>query len=159
MSYFVQNFTAIFLSLYGRSYLSVFSRLQCSIYCKSKCNGQIYSTFNRYVHGQLEVLIITYLYWLVYISMIALQWRHKGCDSVSNHQPHDCLLNGLFKRRSKKTSKPRVTGLCVGNSPVPGEFPAQMASNAENVSISWRHHVSPPVLTHWPMEPSHYRCQ
>ena len=36
--------------------------------------------------------------------------------------------------------KLRVTGLCVGNSPVPGEFPAQMASNAENVSIWWRHH-------------------
>ena len=35
----------------------------------------------------------------------------------------------------------RVTGLCVGNSPVTGEFPAQMASNAENVSIWWRHYV------------------
>ena len=39
-----------------------------------------------------------------------------------------------------KTSKLRVTGLCVGNSPVTEEFPAQMASNAENVSIWWRHH-------------------
>ena len=28
-------------------------------------------------------------------------------------------------RRSKKISKLRVTGLCVGNSPVTGEFPAQ----------------------------------
>ena len=27
-----------------------------------------------------------------------------------------------------------------GNSPGTGEFPAQMASNAENVSIWWRHH-------------------
>ena len=45
------------------------------------------------------------------------------------------------RRRSKKTSKPRVTGLCAWNSPVTGEFPAQMASNAENVSIWWRHHV------------------
>ena len=42
-------------------------------------------------------------------------------------------------RRSKKTSKPRVTGLCEGNSPVTGEFPAQRASNTENVSIWWRH--------------------
>ena len=42
--------------------------------------------------------------------------------------------------RSKKTSKLRVTGLCAGNSPVTGEFPAQRASNAENVSIWWRHH-------------------
>ena len=42
---------------------------------------------------------------------------------------------------SKKTSKRRVTSLCAGNSPVTDEFPAQMASNAENVSIWWRHHV------------------
>ena len=35
----------------------------------------------------------------------------------------------------------RVTGLC-GNSPGNGEFPAQMASNAENASIWWRHHAS-----------------
>ena len=39
-------------------------------------------------------------------------------------------------------SKLRVTGLCAGNSPGTGEFPAQMASNAENVSIWWRHDVS-----------------
>ena len=37
--------------------------------------------------------------------------------------------------------KIRVTGLCVGNSPETGEFPAQMTSNAENVSIWSRHHV------------------
>ena len=40
----------------------------------------------------------------------------------------------------KKTSKLRVTGFCVGNSSVASEFPAQMASNAEIVSIWWRHH-------------------
>ena len=61
---------------------------------------------------------------------------------VSNHQPNDCLLNRLFRGRSMKTSKFRVTGLCEGNSPGTGEFPAQMASNAENVSIWWRHHGS-----------------
>ena len=71
---------------------------------------------------------------------VALWWRHNGRDSVSNHQPHDCLLNRLFRRRSKKTSKLRVTGLCVGNSPGTGEFSAQRASNAENASIWWRHH-------------------
>ena len=31
----------------------------------------------------------------------------------------------------RKTLKLRVTGLCAGNSPGTGEFPAQMASNAE----------------------------
>ena len=69
-----------------------------------------------------------------------LRWRHNGHNSVSNHQPHHCLLNRLFRRRSKKTPKLRVTGLCVGNSPGTGEFPAQMASYAESVSIWWRHH-------------------
>ena len=69
-----------------------------------------------------------------------LQWRHNEHDGVSNHQPHDCLLNRLFRRRWKKISKLRVTGLCAGNSPVNSEFPAQRASNAENVSIWWRHH-------------------
>ena len=52
-------------------------------------------------------------------------------DGVSNHQPRDYLLNRLFRRRSKKTSKLRVTGLCAENSPVTGEFPAQRAINAE----------------------------
>ena len=62
--------------------------------------------------------------------------------SVSNHQPQDCLLNRWFRRRLKKTSKLRVTGLCTGT----GEFPAQMSSNAENVSIWWRHHVAGNIL-------------
>ena len=70
----------------------------------------------------------------------ALRWRHNGHESVSNHQPYHCLLNLLFGCTSKKTWKLRVTGLCVGNSPGTGEFAAQMASNAENVSIWWRHH-------------------
>ena len=59
------------------------------------------------------------------------QWRHSVRGGVSNHQPYDCLLNGLFRCRSKKISKLRVTGLYVGNSPVTGGVPAQMASNAE----------------------------
>ena len=46
--------------------------------------------------------------------MKSLQWRHNDRDSVSNHQPHDCLLNRLFSRRSMKTSKLRVTDLCAG---------------------------------------------
>ena len=70
----------------------------------------------------------------------ALQWRHNEPDSVSNHQRFGCLLKRLFRRRSEKTSKLRVTGFCEGNSPVTGEFPTQRPSNVENVSIWWRHH-------------------
>ena len=77
-----------------------------------------------------------YIYLSIFIYVVSpLQWRHNGRDGVSHHQPHQCLLNRLFGHRSKKTPKLRVTGLFVGNSPGTGEFPAQMASNAENVSI------------------------
>ena len=79
---------------------------------------------------------------LIWCGYMSLQWRHIGHGSVSNRQPHDCLLNRLFRRRSKKTLKLHVTGLCAGNSTGTGEFPPQRASNAENVSIWWRHYVS-----------------
>ena len=96
----------------------------------SKC-GAMLSTRAKY---QCVSLLPTKAWYLT------LRWYHNGPDGVSNHQPHHCLLNRLFRRRSKKTSKLRVNGLCVGNSPVTGEFPAQRAINAENGSISWRHH-------------------
>ena len=76
------------------------------------------------------------------------RWRLKS-------QTHQCLPNRLFGRRSKKTSKLRVTGLCVRNSPRTGEFPAQMASNAGNVSIWWRHHVMPQYLRNQQCSHSH----
>ena len=62
--------------------------------------------------------------WIVLMSVhVSLQWRHNERDSVSNHRRLDCLLNRLFRRKIKKTSKRRVTGLCEGNPPVTGEFP------------------------------------
>ena len=103
----------------------------------------------------------------VELAVILLMWRHCNCrwigvthqtcskthrtqaitmtscnerDGVSNHLLHDCLLNRLFKAQIKETPKLRVNGLCEGNSLVTGEFPAQRASNAENVSIWWRHY-------------------
>ena len=92
------------------------------------CSGRIILIYQRRVHKT------------------TLRWHHNGRDGVSNHQPHDCLLCLLFRRRSKKTSKLGVTGLCAGNSPATGEFPAQMASNAENASIWWRHHENDTYL-------------
>ena len=89
---------------------------------------------------------------------ISLQWRHNEHNGVSNHQPHDCLLKRLFRRRSKKTSKLRVTGLCEGIPPVTGEFPAQRASNAEILSIWWRHHVSECIRIEYILFMMHTRC-
>ena len=76
--------------------------------------------------------------------------RHRAHYDVNVMFSYICEFNSnyrksthtkyLFRHRSKKTSKLCVSGLCAGNSPVSGEFPAQMASNAENISIWWRRH-------------------
>ena len=94
--------------------------------------GKIIVKQDYWISSSNKFILLTFDY--------TLRWRHNDGDSVSNHQPHDCLLKCLFGCTSKKTSKLRVTGLCAGNSPWIGGFPAQMASNAENVSIWWRHH-------------------
>ena len=52
--------------------------------------------------------------------VLSLRWRHNERDGISNHHPHDCFLNRIFRRRSKKTYKFRATGLCGGNSPHKG---------------------------------------
>ena len=54
-------------------------------------------------------------------------------DGVSHRRRLHCLLSCWLRRRSKKASKLRNSGLCLGNSPVTGKFPAQKASNAENI--------------------------
>ena len=63
----------------------------------------------------------------------SLQWHHNECDGVLNHLPTQPFIQTQVKENIKA---PRHWPLC-GNSPVTGEFPAQMASNAENVSIWW----------------------
>ena len=68
---------------------------------------------NTLTHWSYVFLALTHR--LVQIIPIkTLQWGHNGRDSISNHQSHDCLLNRLFRRRSKKTQKLRVVGLCFG---------------------------------------------
>ena len=52
--------------------------------------------------------------WEVSHFRVPLQWRYNRCNGVSNHRCLGFLLNRLFRRRSKKTSKLRVTGLCGG---------------------------------------------
>ena len=75
-------------------------------------------------------------------------YHNNESSGVLNHRRLHCLLNSWFRRRSKKTSKLRVTNFCAGNSPVTCEFPAQKAINARNVSIWWRHH-DPSLLLRW----------
>ena len=79
--------------------------------------------FPRCIVSNLRVAPFIHVIMGAFVLIISLQWRHNDHDSVSNHQPHGCLLKRLFRRRSKKTSKLRVTGLCVGNSPGPVNSP------------------------------------
>ena len=53
----------------------------------------------------------------------ALHWRHNESDNVSNHQRLDCLLNRLFRHRSKKISKLHVPGLCEWKPQMTGGSP------------------------------------
>ena len=61
-----------------------------------------------------------------------LQWRHDECDGVSNHLPHDCLLNRLSRRRSKKHQASASLAFVTGihrwpvNSPYKGPVPRKM---------------------------------
>ena len=85
----------------------------CSIGCFPQTHLNLKSKFRS---------LITFIYFNC-STVFPLHWRHYDHDGVSNHQPHGCLFNRLFRRRSKKTSKVRVTGLCVGNSPGPVNSP------------------------------------
>ena len=110
--------------------------------------------------GQLELSVIE--------DYLLLRWRHCIEFETNIYQIHDISRHiykvhytdvimrpiasqitslaivystGFFFRLiSKKTSKLRVDGLCAGNSPGAGEFRTQMVSNAEIVSVWWRHH-------------------
>ena len=48
---------------------------------------------------------------------------HNECNGISNHLCLQCLPKCLFRRRSKKTSKLRITALFERNPPVMGGFP------------------------------------
>ena len=73
---------------------------------------------------------------------LALQWRHNRLDSVSNHRASRLFTQQFIRAQIKETLKaPRHWPLC-GEFTVTGEFPAQRARSAENVSIWWRLHAT-----------------
>ena len=99
-----------------------FSKWVCSNF--EQCERQLYFKWPLIWHRTEWVYVVNVVIMQGCSSKVyTLRWRHNDHDGVSNHQPHDCLLNRLFGCRSKKTPKLRVTGLCAGNSPGTGEFP------------------------------------
>ena len=56
-----------------------------------------------FLRGSASTYLILYYQYLIIsgrklnrLSYLPLRWRHNGRDGISNHQPHDCLLNRLF---------------------------------------------------------------
>ena len=62
-------------------------------------------------------------------------------------------INRWFRRRSKKTSKLRVTGLCAGNSPGTGEFPHKWPVSRQILPfddvIMTKQHKNMPMTVLW----------
>ena len=84
---------------------------------------------HRYIWGTCEWLFLS-----ITMTSKYTQWRLKS--------PALRLFTQLFIRAQiKENIKAPRHWHCAGNSPVTGEFPPQMASNADNVSIWWRHHA------------------
>ena len=111
------------------------SNIRYKLHWNLKWNSYIFIQENAFEYVVCKIAVI-----LSRLQCVTLQWRHNGCDGVSNHHPHGCLLNRLYRAQIRENIKaPRHWPLC-GDSPVTGEFFAQKASYAENVSIWWRHH-------------------
>ena len=87
----------------------------------------------------LTEFLLCLIWWCIVI--LSLHRRHRERNGVSNHRRLDCLLHRLFRRRSKKTSKLRVTGVCEGNPSVTDGFPHKGPVTRKMFSFDeWRHY-------------------
>ena len=78
-------------------------------YYLNQCSQMIMSSYDV-TGSQWYKIERPYLLWTsfrekAWAILITLHWRNNGRDGVSNDQPPHCLLNRLFRCRSKKTSK------------------------------------------------------
>ena len=104
--------------------------------------------------------------WLNLLWPVDVMWLHRSGSTLAQVHYTDVIMSAMASQITslttvysnvhsgadqRKHQTPRHWPLC-GNSPVTGEFPAQKASNAKNVSIWWRHHV---WLVAWRSKPSH----
>ena len=87
---------------------------------------------------------------------LSLQWRHNERNGVLNHWLLDCLLNRLFRRRSKKKHQCSASLAFVRG--INRWFPSQRANNAEMLSFDDiimqcmdGGHLQPACWTRWPL--------
>ena len=125
--------------------------------------------FSQKPHISSLLVGVTHFLWSAMIKcpaplfMVSNVWGHPyynfcltHCGQVTSFHYNDVIMSTMAsqitsltivcstvcsRHRSKKTSKLCVTGLFEGNSQVTGEFPTQRASNVENISLWWLHHL------------------
>ena len=75
-------------------------------------------TSHMLTHGLWNIAAYLYISWTwIYTHILfrhfnfTLRWRRNGRDGVSNHQPHDCLLNSLLRKHQSPTSLAYVRGI------------------------------------------------
>ena len=120
--------------------VSLFHGLWCDLSVKIFWSwNRLFRRTSRSVHGLaiathgIMCYVISHLQNGRHFAITVTSYERNG---VSNHRRLYCLLNRLFRRISKKTSKLRATGRCEGNPPATGGFPSQRASDAENLMTS-----------------------
>ena len=94
-------------------------------------------------------LYISRSYFPKYSPILAPSLVHKGknphCEvimgAMASQSTSLTIVYSTVYSKERKHQSSVLLAICAGNSPMTGEFPAQMASNAENVSIWWRHHA------------------
>ena len=67
----------------------------------------------------------------------SIDWRHMTYPTTAGYSP----VCRTARSGQENTRKPFVTGPLWGESTDDQWLPSQIASEAENVSMSWRHHV------------------
>ena len=123
-SIYSYTYLMIFISLYPLLYIynshiwynGNYPNKRTSVCPSLYCVLIFFHLFAQWASLRIPVLELHFVY---HAEHAIITWRHNGPYGVPNHQPHDCLLNRLFRRRSKKTSNLRVTGLCAVSDCVP----------------------------------------
>ena len=116
----------------------------------STCIQEIYNTF---YYG--SCLIFKWAYPVLFVWLLST-WVNMAVAGQTTTYHYDDVVTGamvsqitsltivysiVYSGIDQRKHQSSITGLCAGNSPGTGEFPAERASYAENVSIWWRHHV------------------
>ena len=109
------------------------SALKFSIYRQS-CWGYVMVYISRIQHPRNVCMISSLIIFRsITVTSWWVRWRLKSPASRLLTQP-------FIQAKIKENIKALRHGLFEGNSPVTVEFRTQRVSNAENVSIWWRHH-------------------